>query len=97
MDAGRWVGWAGVASELRRRPRYDRRYRASSVAAARLGACPRTRSPSSLHSPTATPIDGAVGFAADRLNQVQSWTIRAYLTMVFSSVVLLLMVLAVWH
>ncbi|MFI4980564.1 MAG: hydrogenase 4 subunit B [Nevskiales bacterium] len=43
------------------------------------------------------PIDGAVGFAADRLNQVQSWTIRAYLTMVFSSVVLLLMVLAVWH
>jgi hydrogenase-4 component B len=43
------------------------------------------------------PIEGAVNFAADRLNQVQSWTIRAYLTMVFSSVVLLLMVLAVWH
>jgi NADH:ubiquinone oxidoreductase subunit 5 (subunit L)/multisubunit Na+/H+ antiporter MnhA subunit len=43
------------------------------------------------------PIEGMVGFAADRLNQVQSWTIRAYLTMVFSSVVLLLMVLAVWH
>jgi hydrogenase-4 component B len=43
------------------------------------------------------PIEGAVGFAADRLNQVQSWTIRAYLTMVFSSVVLLLLVLSVWH
>ncbi len=43
------------------------------------------------------PIEGVVAFAADRLNQVQSWTIRAYLTMVFSSVVLLLMVLAVWH
>ncbi len=43
------------------------------------------------------PIDGVVAFAADRLNRVQSWTIRAYLTMVFSSVVLLLMVLAVWH
>ncbi len=43
------------------------------------------------------PIEGVVSFAADRLNRVQSWTIRAYLTMVFSSVVLLLMVLAVWH
>jgi hydrogenase-4 component B len=43
------------------------------------------------------PIEGLVGFAADRLNQVQSWTIRAYLTMVFGSVVLLLMVLAIWH
>lgn len=43
------------------------------------------------------PIEGMVAFAADRLNQVQSWTIRAYLTMVFGSVVLLLMVLAVWH
>jgi len=43
------------------------------------------------------PIEGMLGYAADRLNRVQSWTIRAYLTMVFSSVVLLLMVLAVWH
>jgi len=43
------------------------------------------------------PIEGVVGFVGDRLNRVQSWTIRAYLTMVFSSVVLLLMVLAVWH
>ncbi len=43
------------------------------------------------------PIEGAVAYVADRLNRVQSWTIRAYLTMVFSSVVLLLMVLTVWH
>ncbi len=43
------------------------------------------------------PIEGVVGFAATRLDKVQSWTIRAYLTMVFSSVVVLLMVLTVWH
>lgn len=43
------------------------------------------------------PIQGLLDRAADRLNRVQSWTIRAYLTMVFGSVVLLLMVLAVWH
>jgi hypothetical protein len=28
---------------------------------------------------------------------VQSWTIRAYLTLVFGAVVVLLMVLAVWQ
>ena len=38
-----------------------------------------------------------VSFAADRLNTVQSWTIRAYLTLVFGAVVMLLMVLAVWN
>ena len=43
------------------------------------------------------PVEGVVGFVADHLNKVQSWTIRAYLSLVFSSVVLLLMVLAVWH
>ena len=43
------------------------------------------------------PIEGLLGATADWLNRVQSWTIRAYLTMVFSSVVLLLMVLAIWH
>jgi hydrogenase-4 component B len=43
------------------------------------------------------PVETIVGFAADRLNRVQSWTIRAYLTLVFSAVVILLMVLAVWH
>ncbi len=43
------------------------------------------------------PVESVVAFAADRLNKVQSWTIRAYLTLVFSAVVVLLMVLAVWH
>jgi len=43
------------------------------------------------------PVGGVVDFAADRLNRVQSWTIRAYLTLVFSALVVLLMVLAVWH
>jgi len=43
------------------------------------------------------PIQGIVGFAADRLNSVQSWTIRAYLCLVFGTVVVLLMVLTVWN
>jgi formate hydrogenlyase subunit 3/multisubunit Na+/H+ antiporter MnhD subunit len=43
------------------------------------------------------PVESFVGFAAERLNRVQSWTIRAYLSLVFSALVVLLMVLAVWH
>jgi NADH:ubiquinone oxidoreductase subunit 5 (subunit L)/multisubunit Na+/H+ antiporter MnhA subunit len=43
------------------------------------------------------PVDGVVGFLADRLNKVQSWTIRAYLSLVFGTVVALLLVLSVWH
>jgi len=43
------------------------------------------------------PVSGVVGFTADRLNNVQSWTIRAYLTLVFGALVVLLMVLALWH
>ena len=43
------------------------------------------------------PVESAVAFFADRLNNVQTWTIRAYLTMVFAAVVVLLMVLTVWH
>ena len=39
----------------------------------------------------------ALGFAAERLNKVQFLTIRAYLTLVFGALVVLLMVLAVWH
>ncbi|HEV8107252.1 MAG TPA: hypothetical protein VGP97_06975 [Burkholderiales bacterium] len=46
-----------------------------------------------LYVPTAR----LVGFAADRLNKVQFLTIRAYLTLVFGALVVLLMVLAVWH
>ena len=43
------------------------------------------------------PVEKLVGFAADHLNKVQSWTIRAYLSLVFSSVVVLLLVLALWN
>ena len=43
------------------------------------------------------PIEHVVGFAADHLNKVQSWTIRAYLTLVFGAVVVLLMLLALWQ
>ena len=46
-----------------------------------------------LYAPTAR----LVGFAADRLNKVQFLTIRAYLTLVFGALVVLLMVLAVWQ
>ena len=43
------------------------------------------------------PIVGLVGFVADRLNKVQFLTIRAYLTLVFGALVVLLMVLAIWQ
>jgi formate hydrogenlyase subunit 3/multisubunit Na+/H+ antiporter MnhD subunit len=42
------------------------------------------------------PIAQAVGFAADRLNGLQFLTIRRYLSLVFLSLVGLLLVLAVW-
>jgi len=41
-------------------------------------------------------IAGFVGFAADRLNVLQFLTIRRYLTLVFTALVLLLLVLAIW-
>ena len=40
---------------------------------------------------------GFVGYAADRLNVLQFLTIRRYLTLVFTALVLLLLVLAVWQ
>jgi formate hydrogenlyase subunit 3/multisubunit Na+/H+ antiporter MnhD subunit len=42
------------------------------------------------------PIEHVVGYVSEQLNKVQFWTIRAYLTLVFGAVVMLLMVLAVW-
>jgi hydrogenase-4 component B len=42
------------------------------------------------------PIAGAIGFAADRLNQLQFLTIRRYLSLVFATLVTLLLVLAIW-
>ena len=46
-----------------------------------------------LYAPTARLVD----YAAGRLNGVQFLTIRAYLTLVFGALVVLLMVLAVWQ
>jgi hypothetical protein len=42
------------------------------------------------------PIAGAVGFSADRLNRLQFLTIRQYLSLVFVTLVTLLLVLAIW-
>jgi formate hydrogenlyase subunit 3/multisubunit Na+/H+ antiporter MnhD subunit len=42
------------------------------------------------------PIAGFIGAAADRLNVLQFLTIRRYLTLVFTALVLLLLVLAIW-
>jgi len=43
-----------------------------------------------------TPVNKAVWFAADRLNQLQFLTIRRYLSLVFATLVTLLLVLAIW-
>ena len=43
------------------------------------------------------PTANAVAFAAERLNKVQFLTIRGYLTLVFSALVVLLAVLAAWQ
>jgi hydrogenase-4 component B len=42
------------------------------------------------------PLAGAVGFSADRLNRLQFLTIRRYLSLVFATLVTLLLVLAIW-
>ncbi|MGC1824973.1 MAG: hydrogenase 4 subunit B [Pseudolabrys sp.] len=42
------------------------------------------------------PIAAFIGYAAERLNVLQVLTIRRYLTLVFSALVLLLLVLAIW-
>jgi hydrogenase-4 component B len=42
------------------------------------------------------PIAGAVGLSADRLNRLQFLTIRQYLSLVFATLVMLLLVLAIW-
>jgi hydrogenase-4 component B len=43
-----------------------------------------------------TPIAGAIGFAADRLNHLQFLTIRRYLSLVFLALVTLLLALTLW-
>jgi hypothetical protein len=42
------------------------------------------------------PIAGLVASAADRLNYLQFLTIRRYLTLVFASLIILLLALALW-
>ena len=42
------------------------------------------------------PIAGAIGRAAERLNRLQFLTIRRYLSLVFATLVTLLLVLAIW-
>jgi hydrogenase-4 component B len=42
------------------------------------------------------PLARAVGYAADRLNRLQFLTIRRYLSLVFATLVTLLLVLAIW-
>jgi formate hydrogenlyase subunit 3/multisubunit Na+/H+ antiporter MnhD subunit len=42
------------------------------------------------------PLASAIGVVADRLNHLQFLTIRQFLTLVFSTLVVLLLVLAVW-
>jgi hydrogenase-4 component B len=42
------------------------------------------------------PLAGAVEYAADRLNYLQFLTIRRYLSLVFATLVTLLLVLAIW-
>jgi len=43
------------------------------------------------------PVTGAILFAADRLNHLQFLTIRRYLGLVFGTLVLLLLVVALWQ
>src|SRR5439155_1056352 len=42
------------------------------------------------------PIADVVGFSADKLNRLQFLTIRRYLSLVFATLVTLLLVLAIW-
>jgi hydrogenase-4 component B len=43
-----------------------------------------------------SPVAGAVGFAADRLDTLQFLTIRQFLSLVFGALVILLVALAIW-
>jgi hypothetical protein len=42
------------------------------------------------------PIAAAVAFSSERLNRLQFLTIRRYLSLVFATLVALLLVLAIW-
>jgi hypothetical protein len=42
------------------------------------------------------PLAGGVARAADRLNRLQFLTVRQFLSLVFTALVILLLVLAIW-
>jgi hypothetical protein len=42
------------------------------------------------------PIAGAIGVSSEKLNRLQFLTIRQYLSLVFATLVTLLLVLAIW-
>jgi hydrogenase-4 component B len=42
------------------------------------------------------PLAGAIGFSSEKLNRLQFLTIRRYLSLVFGTLVILLLVLAIW-
>jgi hypothetical protein len=42
------------------------------------------------------PLADGVGFLSDKLNHLQFLTIRQYLTLVFTALIALLLVLAIW-
>jgi len=43
------------------------------------------------------PLSRAITYSSDRLNVLQFLTIRRYLSLVFSALVVLLLVIAIWH
>ena len=43
-----------------------------------------------------TPLAYGIGYAAEKLNYLQFLTIRQYLSLVFTALVVLLLVLAIW-
>ena len=68
----------------------------SHVRAGRLKAIGITSAKRSPILPEVAPIADAVGFASTRLNRLQFLTIRRYLSLVFATLVTLMLVLAIW-
>ena len=91
MDAARRVGQMDPGSDQRCGPGAQMVY--FRERAARLDVRLHDVPWEALYAPSAK----LVNFAADRLNKLQFLTIRGYLTLVFSALVVLLMVLAIWQ
>ena len=43
------------------------------------------------------PVADGIGYATEKLNSLQFLTIRQYLSLVFTALVILLLVLAIWQ